>query len=121
MSAIGKSLARIGLGGEGKVEVPFHGDMSSIDLRLPGDRDPSRTIGDGFGTSIVQAVLNWYINAFPEAQLEVQTQTLRPDSALLLRITSWSSCWTLRIHTTVEMSCSPAVSSPTSRTATPIF
>ncbi len=53
-------------------EVPTGGGEIVINLAgLPRETDPATRIGDGSGTSIVQLVLNWYINSFPEAVLQV--------------------------------------------------
>src|SRR3990167_2385685 len=54
-------------------DVPQPG-TTNLTWLLPQERDPSRKIGDGGATSIVGAVLNWYLRTFPEAELRVTSE-----------------------------------------------
>lgn len=83
MSVVSRALSS--LPGVGKAlvgEIPVGGQSTGIDLRLPRERDPSRVVGDGQGTSIVQLAINWFINAFPEATPEVTA----PDAVSRVRL-----------------------------------
>lgn len=85
MSVIGKALGRVLP--EAKVqlgEIPISGQNTSFSLQLPRERDPSRVIGDGSGTSIAQAIINWYINAFPEALPQVTAPDVESGIRLAL-------------------------------------
>ncbi len=54
-------------------EIPVGAGSGNVSryLALPRERDVKAVIGDGLGTSIVQLVINWYWNTFPEAVLRV--------------------------------------------------
>lgn len=53
-------------------EIPVGGGQATgAYLARSREADAAAIIGDGQGTSIVQAVINWYLNAFPEAALRV--------------------------------------------------
>ncbi len=56
----------------GPGDIPVGADVNANRyLALPRERDATAVVGDGYGTSIVSLVINWYFNAFPEAQLQV--------------------------------------------------
>lgn len=63
--------------GPGEIPVGTGSQVNSY-LALPREKDVRAVVGDGLGTSIVQAIINWYLTTFPEAILEVQVPD--PDS-----------------------------------------